>query len=71
MDKASETTTQSGERYVLKVPSKGFLLAGHMLDRLTFSRRERHASVDSPSRGSFLVLSNAIRVLYPPESLRS
>jgi hypothetical protein len=69
MDKASETTTQSGERYVLKVPSTGFLLAGHMLDGLTFGRRERRASVASPSRSGFIMLSNAVRVLYPPKSL--
>ena len=31
---------QSGEDYVLKVPSKGFFLAKHMLDGVTFGRRE-------------------------------
>jgi len=31
---------QSGEDYVLKVPSKGFFLAAHMLDGVTFGRHE-------------------------------
>lgn len=31
---------QSGEDYVLKVPSKGFFLVAHMLDGVTFGRRE-------------------------------
>lgn len=31
---------QSGEDYVLKVPSKGFFLAAHMLDGVTLGRRE-------------------------------
>lgn len=31
---------QSGEHYVLKVPSKDFFLAEYMLDGQTFGRRE-------------------------------
>jgi hypothetical protein len=46
---------QSGEDYVLKVPSKGFFLAVHILDGLTFDRREGASQVAATalrSRGS-------------------
>ena len=46
---------QSGEDYVLRVPSKGFFLAVYILDGLTFGRREGASQVAATalrSRGS-------------------
>jgi len=46
---------QSGEDYVLRVPSKGFFLAVYILDGLTFCRRKGASQVAAAalrSRGS-------------------